>query len=211
MVEARCGLLGGVQGVVMELGTGPGTNFKCWENAEIKTYIGVEPNRNFEEAIKLEKKGHNLKFQVNMLYGPGENSIVDIDRDSVDSVVATHVLCSVGSDDVVDDILTEVVRVLKPHGSFYFLEHVSAPAGGMMSFLQQLTAPLFKIVGNGCEFKEIWENLEKYTKLHNTDSRREFDLELAFEHWDAPMSMPFLRPHVTGTLKKTKMKNIHRM
>ena len=198
MNQMRCDLLGNVSGVVMEIGTGPGTNFKCWENASINTYIGVEPNRNFEEAIKLEKRAYNLNFQINMLYGSGEDNIVDIGRDSVDAVVATHVLCSVGSDDVIEHILTEIVRVLRPGATFYFFEHVRAPAGSVGSMLQQAVAPLFKIVGNGCQFKEVSKNLEKFSASHRGE------LELNLEHFEAPMGIPFLRPHVRGTLKKVK-------
>jgi len=39
MAEARCSLLGGIDGVVMEIGTGPGTNFKCWNSTSSHTII----------------------------------------------------------------------------------------------------------------------------------------------------------------------------
>ena len=200
MNQARCDLLDNVSGMVMEIGTGPGTNFKCWNESRIDAYVGVEPNRNFEEAIELEKRIHNLKFQINMLYGPGEDNIVDIHRDTVDSVVATHVLCSVGSDDVIEQILTQIVRVLRPGGTFYFFEHVSAPTGSVSNIMQQVVAPLFRIVGNGCQFREVWKNLEKFSVSQNG----ELELELHMEHFQAPMSISFLRPHVKGTLKKLK-------
>jgi SAM-dependent methyltransferase len=197
MNEARCNLLGNIKGTVVEFGTGPGTNFKCWSppnGLNITTYIGVEPNKYFKPFIKQEKTLTKLSFEPMMLWEQGGSTIHDIFDSSVDAVVATHLLCSVGDDDVVDSILNEISRILKRGGKFYFLEHVSAADKTLMKFMQESLAPLFRIVGNGCQFKPIWRNLERFAK--------DKGLELQLTHWNAPMSVPFLKPHIIGSITK---------
>lgn len=200
MNEARCDLLESASGVLLEFGTGPGTNFKCWgqENQNITHYIGIEPNRYFEPVIHDEKKKYALEFEMTMLYSRGEDQALEIADSSVDSVVGTHLLCSVGDDNVLHSILSEVDRVLKPGGVFYFLEHVSAPEGSVMHFMQYLASPFFRIVGNGCRFRPVWQDLEKFADQN--------DFDLSISHWDAPMPffMPILKPHIKGIARKRK-------
>jgi len=193
--EKRCGLLAGASGVVVEIGTGPGTNFKCWGNEtsstlaagkSIDTYIGVEPNRHFADTIRTEKKRTALPFQVNIMYQSGV-SMPDVADASVDSVVGTHVLCSVGD---VDAILREVHRILKPGGKFYFLEHVRArDEHSWLHLAQQVVAPIFNVAGNGCQFIALWKRFDAHVAL--------FDFNV--KDWEAPMPIPVLRPHLIGT------------
>jgi SAM-dependent methyltransferase len=192
--EKRCGLLAGVRGVVVEIGTGPGTNFKCWGNDtsstlaagnSIDTYIGVEPNRNFASMIRGEKKRTALPFQVNVMYQSGV-SMPDVANASVDAVVGTHLLCSVGD---VDAILREIYRILKPGGKYYLLEHVRARDENSWLYLaQRAVAPIFRVVGNGCEFTALWKNFNAHSAL--------FDFNV--QDWNAPMPIPVLRPHLVG-------------
>jgi len=193
--EKRCELLAGARGVVVEIGTGPGTNFKCWGNdtistraagEAIETYVGVEPNRNFADVIRTEKRRTALPFQINMMYQSGV-SMPDVADASVDAVVGTHLLCSVGD---VDAILREVHRVLKPGGKYYFLEHVRArDEHSWLHLAQQAVAPIFKVAGNGCQFTALWERFDAHAAL--------FDFKV--QDWEAPIPIPVLRPHLIGT------------
>jgi ubiquinone/menaquinone biosynthesis C-methylase UbiE len=45
---------------------------------------------------------------------------------SVDTVISTHVLCSVAS---IAETLKEITRILKPRGRFVFFEHTIAEEG----------------------------------------------------------------------------------
>ena len=52
-------------------------------------------------------------------------------------------------------------RVLKPGGTYYFMEHVAASEKEpMLQLAQMLFAPVFRIVGNGCEFRDLWNNVD---------------------------------------------------
>jgi ubiquinone/menaquinone biosynthesis C-methylase UbiE len=77
---------------------------------------------------------------------------------SVDAVVATLVLCSV---DDLGRTLREVQRVLKPGGTFAFVEHVAAPRGTRLRRAQALIRPVWRIVADGCTpDRETWVALE---------------------------------------------------
>ena len=57
----RCDHVNHVSGRVLELGPGPGTNFKCWENnTKITEWVGVEPNKYFQSFLRetFETKYH---------------------------------------------------------------------------------------------------------------------------------------------------------
>ena len=56
--------------------------------------------------------------------------------------------------------------MLKPGGTYYFLEHVSATDDHpYMQLFQALFSPILRIVGNGCHFRALWENLESSNTL----------------------------------------------
>ena len=65
---------------------------------------------------------------------------------SFDTVVASLVPCTVGDQ---SRSLTEVRRVLKPGGTFRFIEHVRAE-GEPLGRLQDLLTPLWRRIGAGC-------------------------------------------------------------
>lgn len=64
---------------------------------------------------------------------------------SVDTVITSLVLCSVGQ---VPQTLRQLARVLRPGGQYLFLEHVAhlGPWGGVQRFLD----PLWQRLGAGC-------------------------------------------------------------
>jgi ubiquinone/menaquinone biosynthesis C-methylase UbiE len=64
---------------------------------------------------------------------------------SVDHVISTLVLCTV---DDPAQALAEIRRVLKPHGSLRFIEHVRGR--GLAARIQDLVTPLIRHLGAGC-------------------------------------------------------------
>ena len=71
------------------------------------------------------------------------------------------------------------------------LEHVAAEEGTRLRTVQKLVAPIFKVFGNGCEFKRIWENLSQM---------KGFDV--SYKLIDAPVGLPFMVPHIVGKAVK---------
>jgi ubiquinone/menaquinone biosynthesis C-methylase UbiE len=188
--QYRCEHFGSLSGRVLEIGPGPGTNFRCWSNnTAITEWVGVEPNTNFKEKQEEEKIIKNITFPTRTVWLKGEN--LDVESESFDYVVGAHVLCSI---DDLASVLKQVKRALKPNGSYYFLEHVAAKRDSSWYIWQQVLQPLFTIVGNGCRFKELWNDLSEYSLLKG------FEVELS--HHDYPMAMSFLSPHIIGKAKK---------
>ena len=148
----------------------------------------MEPNEYFAEALAQKKDNYNITFTTNTVWLKGGD--VDVEPNSFDAVVATHVLCSVGDTEI---ILKQVSRALKPGGTFYFMEHVASGTKPFIRYIQYAIGPFFYIVGNGCEFKETWED------IRNSHSLRDYDLKL--EHFEAKMLLP-MSPHIIGTASK---------
>lgn len=184
----RCGLLKDISGKVLEIGPGPGTNFRCMNN-DITEWVGVEPNNYFHQTSLEERVKYNLTFKASSVWLKGED--INIEAESFDYVIGTHVLCTV---DDVDMVLSQVARALKPGGTYYFLEHVSASDGTFLRYLQILTSPLFDIFGNGCQFRRLWENIDsQYMKDR---------FSVSWEHFSASLPLPPITPHIRGKAVK---------
>lgn len=190
----RCGLVSGAQGRVLEFGFGPGTNFRCWNESKIEEWVGVDPNTHFQELVLAQKEKHHLTFPTSIVWISGEN--VDIEPESFDFVIATHTLCSVSN---VQQVLSQIARALKPGGRYLFFEHVTSPdKEGLLYYLQLLMAPFLTIVGNGCEFRELWKDLDSVTD----PASPLYGFQINISHISAPISLPPLTPHIIGEIRK---------
>ncbi|GMI05850.1 hypothetical protein TrRE_jg12404 [Triparma retinervis] len=186
---SRCAIAGRAFGNVLELGPGPGTNFRCYEDSKIERLIGIEPNSYFKAEMLAEAAKHNLTFPVEQRWLKGEE--LDVEPGSFDSVVGTHVLCSV--EDVIA-VLSNVNKALKPGGTYLFMEHVAADEGTWLRTAQVLVEPAFTIIANSCRFKNIEEILRR--ELHGW--------ECDITPFDGPMPLPPFVPHIRGScIKKT--------
>eukprot|EP00603_Paraphysomonas_imperforata_P001066 CAMPEP_0114427526 /NCGR_PEP_ID=MMETSP0103-20121206/8400_1 /TAXON_ID=37642 ORGANISM="Paraphysomonas imperforata, Strain PA2" /NCGR_SAMPLE_ID=MMETSP0103 /ASSEMBLY_ACC=CAM_ASM_000201 /LENGTH=294 /DNA_ID=CAMNT_0001596603 /DNA_START=45 /DNA_END=929 /DNA_ORIENTATION=- len=190
----RCGLLEDISGRVLEIGPGPATNFRClYPPSEITEWVGVEPNNYFLESIESQKLKYNISFDTSLTWLKGE--AIDAEDEGFDAVISTHVLCSVSD---VNQVLRQISRVLKPGGTFYFMEHVAASDNEPMTqLIQKIIAPVFFIVGNGCEFRELWNSV---TTSNTGADMANFDITL--RRMSAPMGLPFMRPHIIGKAVK---------
>lgn len=188
---SRCDHFRGIAGRVLELGPGPGTNFRCWANGahNITEWVGVEPNERFAEVLEQEKRKRNVTFPTRTVWLRGED--VDVDAGSFDVVVGSHVLCSVSD---TRTVLQQVHRALRPGGTYLFYEHVAASEGSAAYYAQLLVQPALFFVGNGCQFKRLWQELSPDAAL------RGFDVSLT--HTSVPIGLSFLAPHVVGAAVK---------
>lgn len=190
----RCGLVSNINGRVLEFGFGPGTNFRCWtNNSNIVEWVGVDPNIHFNDLVLKQKENYNITFSTNIVWLEGEN--VNVEEQSFDYVIATHTLCSVND---VNQVLKQISRALKPGGKYLFFEHVTAPTNSHLYYLQLLMSPFLKIVGNGCQFRELWKNINS----SNEPSSPFFGYDVKIEHINAPISLPPLTPHIIGEVNK---------
>jgi len=187
----RCEHLKDVSGpVVVEIGPGPGTNFICLKrNHNLKKWIGIEPNLHMHAFLQEQAKIQGVPFEVELKGIPGEQ--LPLATGSADSVVGTHLLCSVHNS---TQVLEEIIRILKPGGKYYFLEHIAAPNGTFLRTFQNAIGPTWKVLGDGCKFVETWVELDN---LHDR-------LDVSYERIEAPLPAPlsFAKPHIIGVATK---------
>lgn len=188
----RCQHLSNIKGRVLEIGPGPGTNFKCWiNNADITEWVGIEPNAYFKEKQLLLAKTYNLSFPIRTVWLKGEN--IDVEPNSYDVVVGTHVLCSV---DNVRAVLYQIAYTLKPNGIYYFLEHTKSVNNDYLNIIQQIVEPLIMIFGNGCKFKSLWDDVS------SDIGGGLIGFSVNTSNIEIPMPIPILAPHIIGTATK---------
>ena len=158
LAQRRAQLLSGLQGKILEVGSGTGANFQYYSDGA--NVIGCEP------SVAMYDKGQALlndrvfQAQINLVnMGVHDDRLFKIiSNGSLDAVVCTLVLCSVP-----DHItaLRNFKHWLKPDGKLIILEHVRAknPVG---SFAQDIAAPLWHFCADGCNLNRATDEDLKY-------------------------------------------------
>lgn len=151
IAERKRVLFADIQGDVLEIGPGAGPNLSYYP-PDVH-WIGVEPNPFMYPYLKSEAERLGLKIDIRS----GTAERLGVENNSMDAVVSTLVLCSVEN---LVTTLQEVLRVLKPGGRFYFLEHVAAQETRLQR-IQHGIRPLWKILADGCHpDRETWVAVE---------------------------------------------------
>uniref|UniRef100_A0A8C5S7W4 Thiol methyltransferase 1A n=1 Tax=Laticauda laticaudata TaxID=8630 RepID=A0A8C5S7W4_LATLA len=167
---------------LLEIGVGPDTNFQVYPSNSCMTYMDYNPN--FQNFL-LESMAQNTHLHIKNFVVASAENLPSVSNNSVDVVVCTLVLCSVNN---LRAALKEILRVLKPGGAFYFMEHVAADRSTWTYFWQQVCDPTWRYVGDGCSLlKETWKDLENvgFSKLN-------------LQHIIGPLFLSIVRPHVYG-------------
>lgn len=136
----RNALLTEVRGAVLEIGGGTGLNIDHYPSS-VESLLMLDNNPGMVQAIQ-SRSAKNGK--VKAVEGSAEK--MPAESGQYDWVVSTFTLCSVDS---VPQVVSEVIRVLKPGGHFLWLEHGSAKSKSTR-FVQKVVEPLQKCVGDGC-------------------------------------------------------------
>jgi SAM-dependent methyltransferase len=114
--ELRRRLLAGLEGRVLEVGSGDGRSFEHYP-PEVTTLLAVEPDPTARESAAGRARVAAVPIEI--VGGVAER--LPAEDGSFDVVVVMGVLCSVGDPAVV---LEELRRVLRPGGELRFWEHV---------------------------------------------------------------------------------------
>ncbi|XP_071489024.1 thiol S-methyltransferase TMT1A-like [Diadema antillarum] len=123
----------------LEIGCGTGSNFDMYPpNTSL---IVVEPNEHFRTDVASNAAKFSSLEIADFLAMGAEDLKEHVADGSQDAVVSTLTLCSVQD---LEAVVSEVFRVLKPGGHFYFIEHTEAHKKGCWSHIfQRLLAPTF--------------------------------------------------------------------
>ncbi|MFB9742062.1 class I SAM-dependent methyltransferase [Pseudonocardia sulfidoxydans] len=126
---------------VVELGPGVGANMR--HLAPGSTLVAVEPNAPMHRRLHAAAARHGVDLDL-------RETVADrtgLPDHSVDCVISSLVLCTVTDPAAV---LAEVRRILRPGGTFRFLEHVAAPAGTPTRALQRVLRRPWAWTFEGC-------------------------------------------------------------
>jgi SAM-dependent methyltransferase len=174
-------LFGGAEGVVLELGPGGGQNFRYLPRSI--QWTGAEPNPFCHPHLRQKAAEHRIPAAI---ITAGAESLPFPDA-SVDWVVGTLVLCTVPDPRAT---LREILRVLRPGGTYAFIEHVAALPGTGMRSVQRWVRPLWERISGGCHpDRETWLLLAEAGFV-----------ELAIDHFRVPA--PIVAPHIAGSGKR---------
>jgi ubiquinone/menaquinone biosynthesis C-methylase UbiE len=153
MSEVRERVCAGLVGNVVEVGFGTGLNVPYYPS-EVRKVFAVEPSR---VCMRLaEERIAHSNVPVELAGLTGEH--LDLPSESVDAVLSTWTLCTIPN---LEAALEEMRRVLKPGGTFHFVEHGHAPDAKTARW-QRRIEPLNKKLAGGCHLtRRVPEFLER--------------------------------------------------
>ena len=134
-------VIGAAEGTVLEVGAGSGLNLALYP-PRVKEVMALELD---PTLIRMSRKRMSAApCPITFLETSAE--AIPMDAASVDSVVTTWTLCSIGN---VSRALREMRRVLKPGGKLLFVEHGLAPDLPVQKWQHRLT-PAWSALSGGC-------------------------------------------------------------
>jgi ubiquinone/menaquinone biosynthesis C-methylase UbiE len=136
----RQSILGQATGQVVEIGIGTGVSLPYYRRAE--KVVGVEPDPFM--LRRARKRAQQLGLDIEFHQAKAE--ALPFPDASFDTVVAILVFCTVATP---SRALAEVRRVLKPNGTFRFIEHVRAE-GDSAARVQDILTPAYQRISAGC-------------------------------------------------------------
>nr|CAA9327615.1 MAG: hypothetical protein AVDCRST_MAG46-1235 [uncultured Nocardioidaceae bacterium] len=139
--ELRPPVCEGLAGDVAEIGFGSGLNIPCYP-AAVAGVWAVEPSdvawrmaepRLAQSPVPVERAGL-------------DGQAMDLPDDRFDAVLSTFTLCTIPD---AGAALSEVARVLRPGGTFHFLEHGRSPEPTVARW-QDRVQPVYGPLAGGC-------------------------------------------------------------
>jgi ubiquinone/menaquinone biosynthesis C-methylase UbiE len=126
---------------VVEIGPGVGANLDYL--ADDSTLVAIEPNRYMHAGLR--DAAHDRGVHLDLRERTAEQT--GLPDHSVDSVISSLVLCSVADPATV---LAEIRRILRPGGTFRFVEHVAAEGRTPTRAAQRVVRRPWAWVFEGC-------------------------------------------------------------
>lgn len=139
--KVRPRLVGDLSGTVLEVGAGTGLNFRHYP-AGVRV-VATEPDPFMREHA--EERRRSASASIELREADAQN--LPFGDASFDHVVATLIFCTVPE---AARGLREIRRVLKPEGTFRFVEHVRNDDSRFWGGLQDRIAPAWRWFGAGC-------------------------------------------------------------
>ncbi|MEO6116369.1 MAG: methyltransferase domain-containing protein [Pseudolysinimonas sp.] len=148
---------------VVEIGSGVGANLRYLPRDA--TLVAIEPNRYMHP--RLRAAAHRQHVRLDLRERMAEQT--GLPDDSVDTVISSLVLCSV------DDpaaVLAEIRRILRPGGTFRFVEHVVAKNGTATRAVQRALRRPWAWTFEGCSCERDLESDVRAAGFASVDIER---------------------------------------
>jgi SAM-dependent methyltransferase len=158
--------LAGLSGRVLEVGAGTGTNFAFYP-ATVSEVVAVEPERRL--AALAREAAETAAAPVTVSTDTVEQFAAS-SGEPFDAVVCSLVLCSI---EYPDDVLRQLLSLLRPGGELRYLEHVAS--SGPRARLQKLADATVwpRLLGN-CHTHRHTEEAIVGAGFHVSGARREW-------------------------------------
>ncbi len=138
--RARKNLVSRARGLVLEIGAGTGANLSHYH------FKHIDQLDILDVSLQKQVLGYAYPDHLPVRFIQGQAEALPFSDDLYDYVIITLVLCSVTD---LNASLGEVFRVLKPGGTFIFIEHV-LPENKFLNHLFQMITPIWKEVAHNC-------------------------------------------------------------
>src|SRR5213083_844231 len=143
----------GLRGAVVEVGFGTALNAYYYPT-EVSKVVAIEPSR---VCMRIAEP-RIAKTSVPVENGGLTGERLDLPDGEFDAALSTWTLCTIPN---LDAALAEMRRVLKPGGSFHFVEHGHSP-DEKVARLQTRLEPINKRLAGGCHLnRHISEDIER--------------------------------------------------
>jgi ubiquinone/menaquinone biosynthesis C-methylase UbiE len=139
--QYRQAVLADVFGKVLEIGVGTGLNLPHYPTTVSQLTI-IEPNSGMNRFLQKRIAASELSIDYHLLNGER----LPMPDNHFDCVVSTWTLCSIAQ---VHQAISEIHRVLKPGGKFFFIEHGLSKDPQVQTWQNRLN-PLQKMIADGC-------------------------------------------------------------
>jgi len=160
--------LADARGEVLEIGFGTGLNLPHYPATGVTSLTIVDP----AELLPARVQERIAKAPFEVIPARLDAERLPFDDARFDTVVSTWTLCSI-SDPVA--ALREIRRVLRPTGTFHFLEH-GLSTRPLVARLQHLWNPIQKVIACGCNVDRPIDRIVAESGLTTTNLER-FELE----------------------------------
>jgi SAM-dependent methyltransferase len=161
--DIRRDLVRRAEGRVLELGAGTGLNLPHYSRT-VSEVLLTEPDPHM--AARLRKRAAASRLDTWVVEAPAER--LPLEDASVDTVVATLVLCTVNEP---HQVLSEIARVLRPSGTFLFAEHVRSSSPRAARWQDRLNRP-WSWYACGCQCNRDTLSAIERASFSLTDLRR---------------------------------------